>query len=297
MNIKTLNTLAIRIDGGTQARAEINLEVVAEYAAALTDGVVFPPVEVTFDGAEYWLEDGFHRVHAHVQAARASIAAIVRTGTTRDAILRSLSANLSHGLRRSNADKRKAINTLLADAEWGQWSNRDIAKTCGVSHSLVNDLRTPKVEVLPPQAPSIPESAPSVPKVEVLPPAARAKRAEPASDPAGEEADAQANAAFGEDDTVAMLEASEAECVQLRALVAAAEEDDQKSATIKWKRIADVAQRRQNELMDTVNQRERELKRLMAVVRGVCEAVGTEDQTKVLSMVRALVKANSTAAA
>lgn len=111
------------------------------------------------------------------------------------------------------------------------------------------------------------------------------------------EADRLGEEAFGGVTTIELLEETEAECVTLRALVAAAEEDDQKAATIKWKRIADIAQRRQGELMDTVNQRERELKRLMSVVRGVCEAMGTEDQTKVVNMVKDMVKANSAAAA
>ena len=111
------------------------------------------------------------------------------------------------------------------------------------------------------------------------------------------EADKLAEEAFGDTDVIALLEETEAECVKLRALVAAAEEDDQKAATIKWKRIADIAQRRQCELMDTVHQRECEMKRLMNIVRGVCEAVGTEDQTKVLSMVKSLVKSCSEAVA
>lgn len=31
--------------------------------------------------------------------------------------------------------------TLLEDGEWSQWANRDIARQCAVSHSMVNDLR------------------------------------------------------------------------------------------------------------------------------------------------------------
>lgn len=102
---------------------------------------------------------------------------------------------------------------------------------------------------------------------------------------------------FGDDDPVKLWEECEAECAKLRLLVEAAEEDDQKAATIKWKRLADVAQRRQNELMETVNQRERELKRLMNILRGVCEAMDTEDQTKVVALVKAMVQANNATAA
>jgi len=44
-------------------------------------------------------------------------------GTQRDAILHSVGANATHGLRRSNQDKRKAVVTLLEDNEWCQWSD------------------------------------------------------------------------------------------------------------------------------------------------------------------------------
>jgi len=51
----------IRIDGGTQPRTELNEDVIAEYAELLADGVEFPVITVYFDGANYWLADGFHR--------------------------------------------------------------------------------------------------------------------------------------------------------------------------------------------------------------------------------------------
>jgi hypothetical protein len=50
-----------------------------------------------------------------------------------DALLYSISSNAEHGLPRSNADKRKAVRLLLADAEWGQWSDRESARHCQVS--------------------------------------------------------------------------------------------------------------------------------------------------------------------
>jgi len=55
--------------------------------------------------------------------------------------LYSLSANSKHGLRRTNADKRKAVQTLLDDAEWSKWSDREIAKRCAVGYDLVADIR------------------------------------------------------------------------------------------------------------------------------------------------------------
>lgn len=140
---KKINIEAIRIDGGTQSRVEISNEAVADYAEAVRSGAEFPPVVVFHDGADYWLADGFHRFHAHKHAEKASIAADVRAGTQRDAVLFSLGANGTHGLRRTNADKRKAVQTVLADAEWAQWSDRKVAEVCGVTHPFVASLRRP----------------------------------------------------------------------------------------------------------------------------------------------------------
>lgn len=135
----------ITTDGGTQARAGLNEDVVAEYAEAITAGAEMPPVIVYHDGKKHWLADGFHRYFAHVKARAAEIAVDVRTGTKRDAILYSVSANKDHGLRRTNADKRCAVKTLLGDKEWRAWSDREIAELCGVSHTFVAAIRNPKV--------------------------------------------------------------------------------------------------------------------------------------------------------
>ena len=44
----------IRTDGGTQPRAELREEVIADYAERMESGVTFPPVIVFFDGTNYW---------------------------------------------------------------------------------------------------------------------------------------------------------------------------------------------------------------------------------------------------
>lgn len=140
----------IRIDGGTQCRAELNEEAVADYAAAIQSGTELPPIVVFFDGSNYWLADGFHRYHAHDRAGEITdIEAEVRNGTRRDAVLYSVGANAQHGLRRSNADKRKAVETLLNDKEWAEWSDREIAKRCGVTHPFVASIRAPKPKAQP----------------------------------------------------------------------------------------------------------------------------------------------------
>ncbi|MCL4862065.1 MAG: hypothetical protein KJZ93_21800 [Caldilineaceae bacterium] len=133
----------IRTDGGTQMRAGLNEATVAEYADELRRGAVFPPVLVFFDGQTYWLGDGFHRVRAYFLAYgdQVGVPCEVRPGTRRDAVLCAAGANAVHGLRRTNADKRRAVETLLRDDEWGQWSNREIARRCHVDEKTVRSLR------------------------------------------------------------------------------------------------------------------------------------------------------------
>lgn len=135
--MKTLNLAAIIIDKGTQSRAQISEETVTDYAEAMSAGDQFPAITVFHDGVDYYLADGFHRLHAAKRLGRASIQVNVEQGTLRDAILFSLGANNNHGLRRSNADKRKCVRTLLEDFEWGEMSVAEMAHLCAVSPQLV----------------------------------------------------------------------------------------------------------------------------------------------------------------
>lgn len=142
---------SIKTDGGTQMRAAVNWETVKEYADAMREGDTFPPIVTYYDGETYWLADGFHRLAAWKQAFTvpgapgvhdpAEIPAEVKAGGRRDAILHAINANANHGLRRTNADKRRAVEVLLRDLEWSQWSNGAIAKACGVSDMFVGALR------------------------------------------------------------------------------------------------------------------------------------------------------------
>lgn len=140
MNFK-INLSEIKIDGGTQSRVAIDPQVVADYAEAYKVGIRFPDISLFFDGATYWLVDGFHRYHAAKAAGKTSISAEKRDGTQREAVLYACGANSDHGLRRSNEDKRKAVLTLLEDDEWKSWSNVKIAEACAVSASLVDRIR------------------------------------------------------------------------------------------------------------------------------------------------------------
>lgn len=135
-----LDLSEIRTDGGTQPRSEIDMGVVAEYAEDMKRGENFPPVQVMYDGQDYWLYDGFHRLRAAEKLGHGGIEAEVHQGTKEDAQWASLAANKRHGLRRSQADKRRAIKRALKG--WGEKkSNNQIAQHIGCSDRTVGKYR------------------------------------------------------------------------------------------------------------------------------------------------------------
>lgn len=138
---KIMNINALVMDPRLQSRIEISEETVSDYAHAIEEGDQFPAVLVYFDGINYYLTDGYHRAHAHKRAGKVSILCEVVNGMFRDAQLRAVSVNSKHGMRRTYADKRKAVMTLLDDIEWCDWSNSEIARRCGVSPTFVAGLR------------------------------------------------------------------------------------------------------------------------------------------------------------
>jgi hypothetical protein len=131
----------IKDDGGAQMRAEMRAETVDDYANDMLDGAVFPPVILFDDGTDLWLADGFHRVEANRKVEHTEIMAEIRAGTSRDAILHAIGSNAAHGLRRTQADKRRAVERLLKDPEWARWSDRKLAKAARVDHKTVAAVR------------------------------------------------------------------------------------------------------------------------------------------------------------
>ena len=57
MPIQNLTLESINLYGGTQARVTTSDEAISSYADEMSQGAVFPPIIVFFDGATYWLAE------------------------------------------------------------------------------------------------------------------------------------------------------------------------------------------------------------------------------------------------
>ena len=195
MKPTTLAIDLIRLDGDTQSRLKINQDTVDDYVNIMFESNApwpFPPLDVFFDGDDYFLGDGFHRLLGGKEAKLASIPCSVHKGGARDARIFGMTANDQHGLRMSRADKKACVEWLLNQP--GKMTQAAIALTAGVSartvQKIVADARSPRViPFLPPQgdaqvAPSPPSRGVSDPFDEV--PDAPGSPGTPSSDDAGD---------------------------------------------------------------------------------------------------------------
>lgn len=122
-------------------RVKIDDATVSKYAAAMQDGAIFPPIEITDVGGLLVLNSGFHRTAATELNGNTAILALVRPGTMEDATLAAARAGAHEGLARTNKDKRKAAEALL-NTEWGSThSDHMVAEAAGVAQTFVSKLR------------------------------------------------------------------------------------------------------------------------------------------------------------
>lgn len=145
------------LDYGFQTRLSMNEEAVKEYAEAMQNGAVFPPITVvqimaaSEEVRPYLLVDGYHRVEAMKSLGIEETEAIVTEGDRALALSAALKVNANHGLRRTNADKRHALEIAWQNrdilfkesrGENGLPSVRELAQMCAVSvfmaHEFIN---------------------------------------------------------------------------------------------------------------------------------------------------------------
>ncbi len=144
---RSLPLSQIERNTAAQPRLRLDPSTVEAYREAMTgpDGTpawgTFPSVVVFGKDDHYYLADGFHRIAAAEAAGLSQVSAEVHLGGLREAILHSVGANAAHGLRRTNEDKRRAVETLLHDKEWSTKSDRWIAERASVSPDTVGRIR------------------------------------------------------------------------------------------------------------------------------------------------------------
>jgi len=138
---RTLAISRIRRDGGTQPREGINEATIERYVEDKRNGAQFPPVKVIFDGTDYWLWDGFHRVEADRRLGRTEVLVEISQGTREDAQWESFGANKDHGLPRTREEKERAIRSALRHAKAVALSDSAIARHLGVSDKTVAKYR------------------------------------------------------------------------------------------------------------------------------------------------------------
>lgn len=143
--IRQIHPDEINVEHSMQARGGTSAETVVEYAEAMRRGEKFPPLLVYFDPNkdETYLADGFHRYMAHMQVRSDEPLAVERrTGTKEAAQWAAIGANQSHGLRRTNADKRRAVRLAVLHPQACDMSSRQIAEHVGVSDRFVSTIRS-----------------------------------------------------------------------------------------------------------------------------------------------------------
>jgi hypothetical protein len=136
-DIINLSLKKLRLDGGTQAREQLNEFSVKDYVESYAKGERLPPPVAFYDGRHYWLADGFQRVEAKRRLCAEDVDVEVRHGTQRDAVLYAAGANAEHGTRRTVEDKRRAVRMILSDKEWRSRTAAWVADVCRVSLDLV----------------------------------------------------------------------------------------------------------------------------------------------------------------
>lgn len=142
--MRKVNLNDIRIDGGTQGRVVIDQQHVYHMVEMMKEGYEFDPIDTNFDGATYWLVDGFHRYHAYKLMGIKEVTVKYVPGTMEEAVIRSYGVNARHGLPRSYEDKKKVVLDALANPLLKDKSNYEIAKICVVSQPFVAGIKDPE---------------------------------------------------------------------------------------------------------------------------------------------------------
>ena len=136
----TVALTAIVNDGGTQMRAGMDAATITEYLEALADADAwpFPPIVVFRDGEKYWLADGFHCVNAAHRSGKLARSRPMRVGHAAGCCAPCCRRQCQSRFAAHERRQAGAVDVLLRDDEWSQWSDGEIARKCAVSQPFVS---------------------------------------------------------------------------------------------------------------------------------------------------------------
>lgn len=159
-----------RIDRSVQVRVKTDARTVDDYHRAMIEMEEdpslrrFPPVVLFREkktGVLY-LADGNHRLEARSRIS-AEIEAEIREGGKREALAYAIGSSKGHGLRFSNADKRKAVTLAFKDSKLKKMSDNQLSALIGVSQPFVSKLRGEAITVITPPSDDAAPAEPSAP--------------------------------------------------------------------------------------------------------------------------------------
>lgn len=131
-------------------RAGQDSAVVQEYLGLIIErkSWPFPPLEVVeTDDGKRLVWDGGHRLAAAQLAAYSVVPVILTRGTAEDALAKARQANVAHGLKRTNADKKKVAEGLVREelervaAGAKPRSTHELGRLVGLSHAYIGQVR------------------------------------------------------------------------------------------------------------------------------------------------------------
>ena len=154
MPIVKLALSDLRFDPRLQMRATMAQDVIDEYAelfrhAKPSDWPFNEPMEAvevkTDGGVVRYVTNGFTRGNAANAVGRKIVSVNIIKGTWEAAVRRACAANYAQGQRRTNADKRRAVE--IAIKEMPTLSVKQLAEACKVSAPFVTNVRKSRGEV------------------------------------------------------------------------------------------------------------------------------------------------------
>jgi len=129
-------------DPDLQVRVRLSKEAISQFAERMkteADLKAFEAVIVYFDGTNYWLADGHHRVEAAKKSGHSNVWAIVRNGERKEALWTAITENSKHGVNLTRADRRRSIELIIE--QWPEKSTTLIAEATKSSQSTVDRIK------------------------------------------------------------------------------------------------------------------------------------------------------------